>query len=161
MEESKKKMIDGISVSLSFLITSIILYLYPEFVGSQIVTSSIGVFLGIMGILFFLVQVSSLELGVDKKGFKDALNDIFVALFMAVIIFTLLLFFNNWLVHLIVLFMMLLTFFGFLRGLFTILSLIDYSKKSFISKLPMIILNLAIFTLTILQLLQIFKVIDG
>ena len=158
MEDTKKKLIEGIALALAFLFTSIFLYIYPEFIGNQLVTRSIGVFFGLMGTMFFLSQLTNIDFSTNKE-IKSAISDIIVGLVVGVIILLLLYFFTNWLVHLIVTLLMLLTLFGFLRGIITILTSIDFSKGNRLIKLPVIILNIAIFTLTILQLLQIFKVI--
>ncbi|MBU0941646.1 MAG: hypothetical protein KKD36_09475 [Bacteroidetes bacterium] len=159
MDDTKKKLIEGVALSLAFLLTSMFLYSYPEFIGNQIVTRSIGVVFGVLGIMFFLSQLTNIDFN-NNKEIKSAISDISVGLVIGIIILLLLYFFSNWFVNLIVTILLLLTLFGVLRGIIIIISTIDFSKGNRLIKLPVIILNIAIFSLTILQLLQIFKVID-
>lgn len=159
MEESKKKTIEGTALAIALLIISIFLYLYPNFIGAQLVTRSIGVIFGLFGVLFFLSELTNISFS-KNKILKSAISDITLGAFFGIIIFILIYFFTNWFVHLIVTFLMIFALFGVLKGIITILVSIDFSKGNRVAKIPVIILNIAIFTLTILQLLQIFKVID-
>ncbi|MGG3662080.1 hypothetical protein [Bacillus gobiensis] len=158
MDESKKKLIEGTSLFLSFLITSIVLYFIPDFIGNQIVTRSIGIIFGLIGIMGFMVELTNLRISSNEEV-KSSLMDMAVCVFLSIIIFLLLYFFKNWFVHLTVTLLMLLSIYAGLRSIIKLIILTDLLKRNIFIKLPVIILNIAIFALTILQLLQIFKVI--
>lgn len=158
MEEAKKKLIEGVSLSLSLLMTSIILYFIPDFLGYQLVTRSIGVILGLIGILGFTAELTNMKY--SNEEFKSALKDLSVAIFLGVLIFILLTIFSNWFTNLLVTTLMLIAFYAVFRSILKMIILTDFTKRNMIVKLPLVILNLAVFTLTILQLLQIFKVIE-
>ncbi|KQU57716.1 hypothetical protein RKD55_000783 [Rossellomorea marisflavi] len=158
MSEKYESPLNGIALAMSFLLTSMVLYLAPEFIGTQLITRSLGVILGFIGFLGFIVELSKTSLNNEKV--KDGIWDIVSGIFLGSLIFLLLLYFSNWIVNLIVLFLMLFGIYGTLRGIFKLIALLDFTKSNIFRKLPLLILNLAIFTLTILQLLQIFKVIN-
>lgn len=159
MGETRKKSIEGLALSLSFLITSIILYVVPDFIGHQLITRSIGVVLGIIGVMGFILELSKVSSNSNEE-IKNARRELGVAIFLGVLIFILLYFFTNWFIHLIVTFLILLSLYGGIKSIITIIVLTDFSKRKVLHKIPVIVLNMAIFTLTILQLLQIFKVIE-
>ncbi|ALC80436.1 hypothetical protein [Bacillus gobiensis] len=158
MDESKKKLIEGTALFLSFLITSIVLYFIPDFIGNQIVTRSIGIIFGLIGIMGFTVELTNLRISSNEE-IKSALMDMVVGLFLGIIIFLLLYFFANWFVHIVVTLLMLLAIYAALRSVIKLIFLTDFLNRNILIKLPVIILNIAIFTLTLLQVLQIFKVI--
>lgn len=159
MDEAKKNLIDGISLSTTFLGTSFFLYFNPDFIGLPIVARSIGVILGLIGLMGFMVELSKLNTANTNEEVKKAREDLGIGIFIAVLMLTILYFFSYWWVHLLVIVLMLLAIYAIIRGFVTLIVLYDWSNRSFLTKLPVIILNIAIFVLTILQLLQIFKVI--
>ena len=159
MDKSKKKLIESLSIAFAFLLTSIVLYIMPDFIGNQIVTRSIGVIFGLIGVAGLMVELTNMKKNSNEE-FKSAMQDMAVGIFLGVIILLLLYFFSNWFVHLIVTLLMIFAIYGTFSSILKMLILTDFSKRHIFIKLPIILLNIAIFTLTILQLLQIFKVID-
>lgn len=154
------KFIDGVALFLSFLIISICLYFYPDFLGHQIATRIVSILMGVMGILGFTVEMSNYDWKSNKKELKKPIGEIIVAFAIfapfAVLDYLVAHWIVNWIITLVGLFCL----YAFLAGVIKIFVLIDFKKGKLIVKLPVLTLNLAVFLLTILQLLQIFKVID-
>jgi hypothetical protein len=157
MSDSTKGFIDGLSLSLAFLISSIVLYFVPDFIWHPLITRSLGVLMGIIGILGFLVELNKTP--IKNPEVKEALREVGAGLFIGVIIIFLLYFFTNGLIHLIITFLMVLSIYGTLKGVFKLVVATEFSKANVFQKIPLIVLNIAIFTLTIMQLLQIFKIV--
>ncbi len=109
-----------------------VLYLAPEFIGTQLITRSLGVILGFIGFLGFIVELSKTSLNNEKV--KDGIWDIVSGIFLGSLIFLLLLYFSNWIVNLIVLFLMLFGIYGTLRGIFKLIALLDFTKSNIFRK---------------------------
>lgn len=153
--ENRLKIADGIALSLSFLLCSLYLYFNPEFIGNPIITRTIGVILGFIGIIGFLTELSK----ATDESLKDATNNIFAGCFVGMVIFGLMYFFSNWFVNILVIILALLGMYGFLKGVAQILVTTWSSGGNVVIKLPVLLLNGAIFALTFLQILQIFKLV--
>nr|WP_039809883.1 hypothetical protein [Jeotgalibacillus malaysiensis] len=151
--KNSKTILEGIALALSFVVTSLFLYLVPEFIGNQIFTRSIGVFLGILGLLIIL---SSISINMKNVKLNEGLKDIGVAIFLGVILFPIHYFFSHWFVNLIIVFFIVVMLYGFFRGMIVIIIESRTGNKINFGKLSFIILNIAIFVLTIMQLIEIF-----
>ncbi|KOY81301.1 hypothetical protein I6G82_02580 [Lysinibacillus macroides] len=102
--EDKIKIAEGISLALAFFICSILLYLNPTFLGNEFITSLIGVVLGFIGIVGFLLEISK----VFKESLKSAILDVGVAFFLGIIVVLLHYFFSNSFVNWVIIFLLLL-----------------------------------------------------
>ena len=153
--EDKIKIAEGISVALAFFLCSVLLYLNPTFLDNEFTTRLTGAILGFIGIVGFLIEISK----VFKESLKSAISDVGVALFVGIIVVLLRYFFTNTLVNWIIVFLLLFVFLGFFRGIFKILLLSNINGKNILLKIPLLILNLAVFTVSILQILNMFKIL--
>lgn len=157
MDDAKKKLIEGVSLFLAFFVISFFLYINPDFIGSAIVTRSVGLVCGIIGLMGFMTELNNLR--IENQEVKGAIQDMVMAVFLGVIIFVILYFTSHWIWNSIAIFLMLLAVYAAIRSIFKLIILTDFSNRSFILKIPVIVLNIAVFTLTVLQLLQIVKII--
>jgi hypothetical protein len=153
--ENRLKIAEGIALSLSLLLCSLYLYLNPDFIGQPIITRTVGAILGFIGIIGFLSELSK----ATDESLKKPINEIMASLIIGLVIFSLMYFFTNWFVNIIVIILAVVGLFGFLRGVAHILLLTWMPGGNNVIKLPVLLLNAAIFALTLLQILQIFKLI--
>jgi len=93
MDKSKEKLIEGLSIAFAFLLTSIVLYIVPDFIGNQIVTRSIGVIFGFIGIAGLMVELTNMKKNSNEE-FKSAMGHMAVGIFLGIIILLLLYFFK-------------------------------------------------------------------
>ena len=141
---------------MSLLKSSIVLYLNPDFLGNRTITSIVGIVFGVIGFYQLIIELSNSA----NPLLKDAQNDIGAAALIGIILFLLHYFFSHWAVNIVIIFLLVCVSYAFLRGLLKIMLVVQDYQINYLLKVPIVILNLAIFTLTILQLLQIFKVIE-
>ncbi|WP_052125294.1 hypothetical protein [Lysinibacillus boronitolerans] len=153
--EDKIKIVEGISVALAFFICSILLYLNPTFLGNEFITSLIGAVLGFIGIVGFLLEISK----VFKESLKSAIIDVGVALFFGTILVLLHYFFSNIFVNWVIIILLLIVIYGFFRGVLKIVILSNFNGKNILLKVPLLLLNLSVFTVSILQILKMFKIL--
>ncbi|MDY0396796.1 hypothetical protein ACFSMW_14720 [Virgibacillus halophilus] len=150
-------MINGLALGITFVIVSGFLYYYPSFLYFEVASYITGASLGIIGLVGMLSEIGKM---IDKQ-YKDALRDVSSAVALGIIVFVLYYYFSNRIVNIIILILSIALMFGFLRGVLRIFYIIinqQNLRNSFI-RLSIFILNLMIFTLTILQILQIIKII--
>lgn len=153
--EDKIKIAEGISVALAFFLCSILLYLNPTFLGNEFITSFTGALLGFIGIVGFLLEISK----VFKESLKSAISDVGVALFLGIIVILLHYFFSNIFVNWVIILLLLIVMYGFFRGVFKIVLLFNFNGKNILLKIPLLLLNLSVFTVSILQILKMFKIL--
>ncbi|WP_413380314.1 hypothetical protein [Alkalihalobacillus sp. 1P02AB] len=146
------KLIEGIAIALAFLIISFYLYLNPSFLTWPILTNGIGAFFGIVGLMGFL-----LELGKINMKFESGIKDIVAGFFVGVIVFLLIYFTDNLYVNLLVVFLSIIVIYGIISGFIKIVKSFVESNTNIFLRIPVIILNVAIFVLTILQLVEIIN----
>lgn len=154
--DKNKSVLEGISLGVAFLLVSGFLYLNPSFLFSEIVSYSTGTVLGFIGIMGVLV-----EIGKINNIYDEATKYIGVGLLTGIAGYILYYFVSNTIVNFIVLFLALLTIYSLLLGMLKVIEIIlnQKSVKNSLIKLSVFVLNLLIFILTFLQLLEIVKVI--
>lgn len=153
--EDKIKIAEGISVALAFFLCSVLLYLNPTFLGSEFTTSLTGVVLGFIGIVGFLIEISK----VFKESLKSAISDVGTSLFLGIVVVLLRYFFSNIFVNWIIVFLLLMLLYGFFKGVLKIVLLSNFNGKNILLKIPLLLLNLSVFTVSILQILKMFKIL--
>ncbi|WP_053367833.1 hypothetical protein [Bacillus sp. FJAT-27245] len=157
MDDQKMKFLDGIALALALLICSIILYLNPLFLGHKTVTSIVGILFGVIGFAGFMQELSRTS---KNEILKSGQIDIASAAVIGVLAIVIHYYFSHWAVNILIIFFLLMAFYGFFRGMLKVLLILRENRTNWVLKIPMVILHLAVFTLTTLQLLQILKVID-
>ena len=147
---------NAISLGITFVIISSFLYLNPEFLGINLVSYIIGSVMGVVGFFGMVLVVDKL----DKK-FNEAINNIAISIFFGLIVYAIYYFFSNIIINIILLFLSIFVIFAFVSGVLQIVQVIvlEHDIKQSSIKISVFVLNLLIFILTILQILQIFKII--
>ncbi|MDM8100925.1 hypothetical protein [Oceanobacillus oncorhynchi] len=147
--------LNGIAVALSLLIISTFLYMYPEYLGFNILSNSIGTFLGIIGLVGFI-----LEIGKFDEDFSEGFKYLGVGIFLTLISIACIYFLQYLFVKIIILFLSLLSIYSLLLGLFYIVYIVltKKDKKQSIKGVLATTLNFLIFVLTVLQLLEILNI---
>lgn len=148
--------IHGLAVGVTFLVISGFLYLNPSYLFMEIISYIIGTIVGVVGLISMLAVIGN----IDKK-FNDSLSYITFSILLGVIIYSIYFFASNIVVNIVVLLFSFLVVYMFLDGFFQIVYLVatEHNIKKSSVKISVFILNLLIFTLTVLQILQIFEVI--
>ncbi|WP_368900610.1 hypothetical protein [Oceanobacillus oncorhynchi] len=147
--------LNGIAVALSLLIISTFLYMYPEYLGINIISNIIGTILGIIGLVGFI-----LEIGKFDEDFSEGFKYLGVGIFLTLIIIICLIFLQYFFVRIIILFLGLLSIYSLLLGVFYIVYIVinKTDKKQSIKGVLAATLNVLIFVLTVLQLLEILNI---
>lgn len=157
----------GLALGLALIIVSGYLYLNPDYFRNEWVSYTIGIFVGVIGIVGFFHEISK----VIKEDFKKELSDTLIAL---VLISGLLILYkyivdlssinnlSHYSINSVFFLFFTICLFGFLKELFSLIKVIFDEKniKGIIAKASLTILNFFIFILTILQLLKLLKIID-
>ncbi|OBZ14641.1 hypothetical protein A8L34_12020 [Bacillus sp. FJAT-27264] len=161
IKTEKENIQHGIAIALSFLVSSFLLFLLPVYLFNNAITYFVSILFAIIGVGGLGIELNKLSsnpkgLGLDNLGIGLVLGTIWTIFYY---------YFNLWWINLIILPLMLLGCYGIILGiinifdnLFSSFSSPEKSKGKFFIKLPVVIAQLAGFILTIMQILQIFKI---
>ncbi len=148
--EEKLKVSEGVSIALAFFISSLVLYFNPTFLGNEFATSLTGALFGMIGIAGFLLEISK----VMHESMKQAYSDLGIATFFGLPMVLLLYFFSNTVVNVIAIVLLIFTLYAFFRGVSRIIILSEFNGKNIIYKIPLLLLNLSVFSVSVMQIIN-------
>ncbi len=160
-KSQKEKDQDGIALALTFLIASLFLYLFPTYFKIEFITLSISILFAIIGVFGLGIEINRLSsnpngIGLDNLGIGVGIFAIWIIFFY---------YFNIWWVNILIFPVLIFGIYGTILGIMNIIfSLFSDPKESMkvklSVKLPVVIAQLAGFALTLMQILQILKIIE-
>ncbi|RFB11482.1 hypothetical protein DZB84_20685 [Bacillus sp. HNG] len=154
-KSDEEKVIEGIALGIAFLCLSAFLYMKPDFLGYELISNIVGAFFGLFGLVGVLTEIRK-----TQEEIGEAVMEIGVAIFLGTISFVLMYFFSNVFVNIVILLLFLFTIYAALSGTFKIIKMQLKKNTNILLKIPMAILNVLIFALTVLQILQIVETIN-
>ena len=141
---------NGICISEAFIFILGFLYLNPDYLGNSVVNGMISTLSGIIGIVGLTVELSKLMKKID--GLIDLGSGCFFIVIWQVI-------YDNWnyaFLNFLILFFLFFGVYGILNGVAKIIESIRSSSATFSFKsIGIMTANLAVFLLTVLQIVQI------
>ena len=141
---------NGICISEAFIFILGFLYLNPDYLGNRVVNGMISTLSGIIGIVGLTVELSKLMKKID--GLIDLGSGCFFIVIWQVI-------YDNWnyaFLNFLILFFLFFGVYGILNGVAKIIESIRSSSATFSFKsIGIMTTNLAVFLLTVLQIVQI------
>lgn len=141
---------NGICISGAFIFILGFLYLNPDYLGNRVVNGMISTLSGIIGIVGLTVELSKLMKKID--GLIDLGSGCFFIVIWQVI-------YDNWnyaFLNFLILFFLFFGVYGILNGVAKIIESIRSSSAAFSFKsIGIMTANLAVFLLTVLQIVQI------
>ena len=141
---------NGICISGAFIFILGFLYLNPDYLGNRVVNGMISTLSGIIGIVGLTVELSKLMKKID--GLIDLGSGCFFIVIWQVI-------YDNWnyaFLYFLILFFLFFGVYGILNGVAKIIESIRSSSAIFSFKsIGIMTANLAVFLLTVLQIVQI------
>ena len=141
---------NGICISGAFIFILGFLYLNPDYLGNRVVNGMISTLSGIIGIVGLTVELSKLMKKID--GLIDLGSGCFFIVIWQVI-------YDNWnyaFLYFLILFFLFFGVYGILNGVAKIIESIRSSSATFSFKsIGIMTANLAVFLLTVLQIVQI------
>lgn len=156
-KSKEQSLLEGLALWFSFTFTSIVIYLGYLDIGNDGTSKAVAIIIGIIGVVGLSIEVDKLSGGDSSIG----LSNLGIGLLMGVIYLTVEEFTNHWLINIILILVLIFTFYGILLGIFMTFRFMlksgDSWKKVVFIKLPVIIGQLAAFSLTILQIYQVVR----
>lgn len=159
-EQAKEEKIkEGTALATSFLAVSVFLYITPDYFKIHNITKIVSIVFGIIGVIGLSLELNKLnsnskKLGLDNLGVGLGLGSIWALIYY---------YYPIWWVNILTFPLLILTLYGIILGIIEVISAILTKEKSikttFLVKLPVAIAQVAGFILTVLQLLQIVKII--
>ncbi|KYG92157.1 hypothetical protein [Metasolibacillus sp. FSL K6-0083] len=154
--ESKVKDIQqGIALSITFFIIGGLLYFNPYYTGSIVFSYLLTILSLLIGIIGLGIELNKLGDQTVKLGF----DDLGIGLGLVIAWATIYYFFPIWWVNLITLILLFFGIYGTTIGAIKVLRNLFLSKKSFLLKLPIVIVQFTAFIAAIFTILNILKII--
>lgn len=151
----------GIALASTFLLMSFFFFLYPSYFEIETVTYIIGIIFAIIGIMGLGIELN--KIGSSPKGI--GFDNLGIGIGLLVIWILAFYYFNIWWVNAFISPIMLLGVYAILLGILNIFySLFSNPQESIkvklTMKLPVVITQFAGFLLTIMQILQLLKILE-
>lgn len=153
-ESGQQSILNGLALGVTFVIVSSFLYFNPGYLYYDIVSYIVGAIFGLLGFIGLILEVSKID-----EQYKKSIDYIGVSILIGMILYSIGYFISNFIMNLILILFWILPIFGLLLGIFQIIKLIVNEKtiKKALTKLSVFTLNIVIFILTVLQILQVLK----
>ena len=156
----EEDIINGISIALAFLGVAVFLYLSPVYLGNSIVSLVCSIILGVVGIAGLGIELNKLSSKPKGLGF----DNLGIGLIFIIIWSLLYYYFNITWVNIFGLLFLIFGTYGTFRGVISVFYNLltdnnDSKKIKWVVKLPVFIAQLAGFVLTILQILEVIKIV--
>lgn len=146
---------NGIAISITFFCVSGLLYFNPNYTGSVILSYLLTTLFLLIGIIGLGVELNKLGDQSVKLGF----DDLALGLGLLAVWVTFYYFFPVWWVNLLTIVFLFLGVYGITIGAIKILRNLFLSKKSFLVKLPIVIVQFSAFLAAIFTILNVLKIL--
>lgn len=156
-DDEKEKVIKDFSTYAALLVGSLFLYLNPDFFGYTLISYSVGMICGIIGLLGFIIELSRIS------DFFYQLSKEIVVSFGLLVLIIILIPFDNIFINIIVFLLILAFTYSISSNFMKTVGIILHENttlKKFLAKAPMAILNILIFILTTMQIFQIVQIFE-
>jgi|SRR5690625_1438205 len=155
-----EKIQGGIALAFAFLASSLVLYLFPSYFKVEIITYCICIILAIIGVAGLGIELNKLStnpkgIGLDNLGIGIGLFAVWIIFFY---------YYDLWWINVLIFPLLLFGIYGTVLGIVNIVFFLfsnpnESLKVKLSIKLPVVIAQFAGFVLSIMQILQILKII--